>query len=32
VVYALTMNFGALGLVFIARRRVARTQLAQGWK
>ena len=32
VVYALTMNFGALGLVFIARWQVARTQLAQGWK
>ena len=32
VVYALTMNFGALGLVFIARWQLARTQLAQGWK
>lgn len=32
VVYALTMNFGALGLVFVSRRRLARTELAQGWK
>lgn len=32
VVYALTMNFGALGLVFVSRRRLARTGLAQGWK
>ncbi|MHB1374016.1 MAG: bile acid:sodium symporter family protein [Thauera sp.] len=30
VVYALTMNFGALGLVFIARLRPARGALAQG--
>lgn len=32
VVYALTMNFGALGLVFVSRRQLARTALAPGWK
>ncbi len=32
VVYALTMNFGALGLVFVSRRRLAGAELAQSWK
>jgi BASS family bile acid:Na+ symporter len=32
VVYALTMNFGALGLVFVSRRRLAGAELARSWK